>query len=133
MADNTAYDISEEFDPVGQLDNVQEKLEARRKKKEEAQKKATTSKPDNQDAEVAKEAERKKRERERKEKARQAREEELAGSPWVTCSHKVKAKRVELLDRLYFRLKADAAFAGTKQDFYDEGLAMLESKYHNKD
>lgn len=137
MADNAAYDITAELDPVEKLDDVQKKLEARRKEKQKSarQSQSATNGEAVEELEAKKEAERKKRadkakrEKEQLEQARRAREEELAASAWVTSSHKVRQKRVELLDKLYLRMKADEAFVGSKQEFYDEGLAMLEEKY----
>lgn len=139
MSDSTAYDISEELASVQKLDDVQAKLEERRKKKsaEKTGKTAAPPKPVSsaKEMEAEKEAQRKKREqekaklkREQEELAKKAREEELASSTWITCRHKVNAKRVELLDKLFHRMKADDTFSGTKQEFYDEGLALLEQK-----
>ncbi len=142
MSDNAAYDISEELASVEKLDEVQAKLDERRKKKASGSDKqqASPSKSviSSDEKEAEREAQRKKRElektklkKEQEELARKAREEELASSPWITCRHKVNAKRVELLDKLFYRMKADDQFSGTKQEFYDEGLALLEQKHHS--
>lgn len=139
MSDNAAYDISEELASVEKLDEVQAKLDERRKKKvaESNIQQTSPSKPviTPEEKEAEREAQRKKRElekaklkKEQEELARKARQEELASSPWITCRHKVNAKRVELLDRMFHSMKADGQFAGTKQEFYDEGLALLEKK-----
>ncbi|MAT69905.1 MAG: hypothetical protein CMJ58_10315 [Planctomycetaceae bacterium] len=145
MNDNKAYDISAELDPVDRLDDVSKRLEERRKQakqseaaksipKKPAQPRATDAEdlPGGEEAEAVarkrkQEAARKRKEAE--EQARLLREDELRESRWVTPSYKAREKRIELLDRIYFRMRADGAFTGRKQEFYDEALALLEEKY----
>ena len=77
-----------------------------------------------------KDAERSKQEKLKEEAAAHARAEEINNSPWIACRPKVRKARVDLLDKIYnFRKVQD--YGGTKQDFYDEGLALLEEKYRD--
>lgn len=145
MSNSTAYDITGEIDPVEKLDDIQSRLEKRRQersKSAEAKSAAPTpsagegeSKPPSS-PEANKEVTAKKRaadaakKRREEELERQAqRQKELTESRWITAGHKVREKRVEHLERVYYRLKAEGEFAGNKQEFFDEGLAMLEEKY----
>ncbi|MAT69228.1 MAG: hypothetical protein CMJ58_06845 [Planctomycetaceae bacterium] len=145
MNDNRAYDISAELDPVDRLDDVSTKLEERRKQarrigeSKTTPKSSTDAKPQDgashatdEDAEAAarrkkQEAARKRKEAEEQQRLRRA--EELRESRWVTPSYKAREKRLELLDRIYYRMRGDGVFSGCKQEFYDEALAMLEEKY----
>ncbi|QDV74520.1 hypothetical protein [Botrimarina mediterranea] len=142
MVDNSAYDITAEIDPVEKLDDIQAKIKQRRREREQkaaASSAAVTSLSDPQEddqTEAAREAATKKRaadsakkKREEEERLLQERAQELRESRWITAGHKVREKRVERLDRIFYRLKADGQFSGAKQEFYDEGLALLEEKY----
>lgn len=143
MNDNTAYDITGEIDPVEKIDDVQAKLEQRRQQREQrlnheppSGKVDTAPSEASEDPEARKRSDAKKRaaeaarkKREAVERKREERRQELADSRWVTAGHKVREKRVEHLDRVFYRLKSEGNYSGTKQEFFDEGLAMLEEKY----
>ncbi|MCA9240527.1 MAG: hypothetical protein KDA37_10020 [Planctomycetales bacterium] len=147
MSSKNAYDISSEIDPVDKMDEIQARLEQRRREKanshlstagEAAAKSeahaADESRPEDRGQpggrKRAADTARKKRDEETQ--RREARERELRESRWITAGHKVREKRVEHLERVYYRLKAEGEFVGTKQEFYDEGFALLEQKYRQE-
>lgn len=145
MDDNTAYDITSEIDPVETLDAVEAKLARRRQEREQTLDPKPSSghtttdavpSESQEDREAQKKSEARKRaaeaarkKREASEREREERRQELADSRWITAGHKVREKRVEHLDRVFYRLKSEGNYSGTKQEFFDEGLAMLEEKY----
>jgi len=139
MNKNLTYDISTEIDPVERVDQVQAKLEQRRRERQRqasadsidsyhSSSRSTSRTGDEAAAKNRADAAAKKK-RQDEERRREERALELRESRWITAGHKVREKRVEFLERVFFRLKADGEFRGTKQEFFDEGLAMLENKY----
>ena len=75
-----------------------------------------------------KEAEKVRQAKLKEQAAAEARAEEIENSPWIACRPKVRKARVDMLDKIY-NLRKVQNYEGTKQDFYDEGLALLEEKY----
>ena len=142
MSNDAAYDISDDLDAVSKVDEVTNALEERRKKKkeEERRKQAMSSSSEETDRKRReKEAAAEKRKRQaarRKEdeekRAREERERVTQRERWITPSVKVRESRTKALERIFFLLKAAGRFTGTKQEFYDEGLAYLEQKYRGQ-
>lgn len=75
-----------------------------------------------------KEAERLRQAKLKEQAAVEARAQEIENSPWIACRPKVRKARVDMLDKIY-NLRKVGDYEGTKQDFYDEGLELLEEKY----
>ncbi|TWT37170.1 hypothetical protein KOR34_21170 [Posidoniimonas corsicana] len=145
MSNSSAYNIMGEIDPVEKLDDIQSRLEQRRldrNAKANAKpastqasgvdgdsNKPTDSEPDKEAAAKKRAADAARKRREEELQRQEQRQQALAESRWVTAGHKVREKRVEHLERIFYRLKSQGEFTGNKQEFFDEGLAMLEEKY----
>lgn len=99
----------------------QEKSAAEKKEQERQNRKSEAAKREQERQRLAKEKEK---------QLQEQRTQELAENNWQTCPFKVHAKRIELLDKVYYRARGSKdPFMGNKQQFYDQGYALLESMY----
>lgn len=145
MNSSPALDISSELEDLAKADAIAEKLAARKMEREkEVQAKIAPVQEQREPTEVEKEQIRLKREAKaeaarKREEARQKCEQEEEDKQkllqkqsepnWVTPGFKVDSAKLELIDRIFYKMKLDGVGYKHKQLLVDEAIDWLIEKH----